>query len=71
MGQRFTKFMSTIMLLSTLIGFTSCVDNVDIQVPKNEIVDIKYSDVYSSEKQIQAIVKSLGADNSMVTSYNA
>lgn len=70
MGQKFTKFISTIMLISTLIGLTSCVDQIDKPIQNNGNIEIKYSDGYSSEEQIRKIVKALGADNSMITSYN-
>lgn len=70
MGQKFNKFMATIMLVATLSGLTSCVNKIDRPLQKTEATETKYSEQYSSEEQIQTIVKALGADNSMITSYN-
>jgi len=70
MGQKFNKFMVTIMLVATLSGLTSCVNKIDTTLQKTEATETKYSEQYSSEEQIQTIVKALGADNSMITSSN-
>ena len=70
MGQKINKFLSTIMVASTLMGLSSCVNKVNKPVQNDEITETKYSDVYSSEEQIRTIVEAIGADNSMITSYN-
>lgn len=70
MGKKFTRFMSTIMLVAALSGLSSCVNEVSQPAQKTDATETKHSDIYSSEEQIQAIVEALGADNSMIVSNN-
>ena len=71
MGKKLTRFLSTIMLVASLNGLTSCVENVPatkpVAVDKNES---GYSELYSSNEQIQKIVQALGANNDRIVSYN-
>ena len=70
MNKKLTKFLSTIMLVATLSGITSCVNHVEEPIKKIETPEVKYSDFFSTDEQIQAIVNALGADNSMINSNN-
>lgn len=65
MGKRLTRFLSTLMFMSVLSGFTSCVEHQEVgPVAKG------YSDWNSSNAQIMKISEALGADNDRIVSYN-